>query len=81
MLRLDYTDRFTVGPGYLVSIFIAPEKYRLGLARAALIIAQRLFADDVHIAQIHNNNIASLALFKRSGYVCEARSGLYIWKP
>ncbi|MBO33445.1 MAG: UDP-2,4-diacetamido-2,4,6-trideoxy-beta-L-altropyranose hydrolase [Rhodospirillaceae bacterium] len=81
VLRLDYTDRFTVGPGYLVSIFIAPEKYRLGLARAALIIAQRLFADDVHIAQIHNNNIASLALFKRSGYVCEARSGLYIWKP
>ena len=81
VLRLDYTDRFSVASGYLVSIFIAPEKYRLGLARVALQIAQRLFVDHMHIAQIHDNNKASLALFEGTGYVRDAQSGLYLWKP
>lgn len=66
VLRLDYLADMG---GYLVSIFIAPNKYRLGIASGALTIAKRLFSWSDIYAQIKPENTASAALFESAGFI------------
>ena len=65
VIRLDRI----VAQRYEVSIFIAPEKYRLGLARIALSLLQKLHRYIDIEAEVLPGNIASEQLFLSSGYV------------
>lgn len=72
-------DRRGEAGAYEVSILIAPEKYRLGIARAALSLARRLLPDAELWADVHAENRASLALFRSAGYV--PAQGLLVNRP
>jgi len=78
MLRLDPMQGPDGNSGRLISILIAPEKYRLGLAQGALSIAQRIFSDDTLFAEILPANQASRALFEGVGFVHLERN-LFVW--
>ena len=67
VLRLDRAS----GSRFEVSIYVTPEKHRLGIGRAALALARRLVRDVALIARIKPENRASLALFARAGYVAQ----------
>lgn len=58
-----------------ISIYVAPGCQNLGLARAALSLAQRLVSDCEFIAEVLPGNTASHALFRSAGYTW--RDGLY----
>lgn len=53
---------------YMISIYIAPAKYKLGLGKAALYIIRRLLPGAEFRAEVHENNIASHALFNSVGF-------------
>jgi len=78
VLRLDPM----LGPdgetGLLISIFVAPEMYRLGLGRCALTITQRTFPNDILFAEILPTNRASRALFESVGFVPREHN-LFVW--
>jgi UDP-2,4-diacetamido-2,4,6-trideoxy-beta-L-altropyranose hydrolase len=63
MLRLDSRD-----DGLLVSVAVDPQLHRSGSGRAALRLASRIAAGKMLLAQIHPENVASLALFAAEGY-------------
>lgn len=54
---------------WLVSILIAPEARRFGLAAAALALLRRLAPEATLRAAVHPENAASVALFAGAGYV------------
>lgn len=64
VLRLDATapDRFRI------SILIAPEKRRIGIAQGALALARRLIPDAVLEAEVLSGNVASERLFAEAGF-------------
>ncbi len=64
VLRLD---RLKAG-AFEVSIAIAPERHRLGLAAAALALARRLLPEAELRAEVLPENEASAVLFRRAGY-------------
>jgi len=63
-----------------VSLLIAPEKYGLGIASAALKIGRSLKPHDRLMAVIHSQNIASQKLFIRAGYSAISKT-CYISEP
>ena len=64
-LRLDRRGR---PQAFEVSILVAPEEYRLGIAVAALALARKLMPAATFHAELLPGNEASRALFRRAGY-------------
>ncbi len=62
-----------------VNILIAPNKYSLGIAKAALLAASRLHTYMTMVAEVLPDNAASHALFKKAGFLHEG--GLYTRQP
>ena len=76
ILRLDYQQD---EQGYLVSIFVIPDKYRLGIASAALTIAKRVCEGSKIYAQVLEGNFASISLFKSAGF-SKIGNDLFVWE-
>lgn len=64
-VRLEPTDEEGV---LLVSILVAPDRYRLGLGKAALGLARQIRPDAQLLAEVLPGNAASHALFSGAGY-------------
>ena len=67
------------GDVYEVSIYVAPERWRLGIAGAALFLARRLLPEAELRAEVQVENEASQALFAAAGYRPEG--SWYISRP
>ena len=74
VLRFDPASEAS---GLEVSILVAPEKYRLGIAGAALALARKLFAEQDIYAEVLPGNAASHRLFQGAGYR-PVRDGRYV---
>ena len=77
VLRLDYIDMSEYA--YEISILIAPEYYRRGLAKAALTLIRRIFPTLEFHAEVLPGNKASHELFVETGY--QYAHGMYINTP
>ena len=66
--------------GYLISIFIAPEKYQLGIGSGALEIGKRIFSDSSLYAKVLDENKASLSLFDHAGFKYRENISHYEWR-
>jgi UDP-2,4-diacetamido-2,4,6-trideoxy-beta-L-altropyranose hydrolase len=66
---------------YLVSIYVAPHKYRLGLAMAALKALEFILDYAELRAEIHEENIASHKLFKKAGFKKDESLNAYVKYP
>lgn len=66
VLRLD--RRADAKETWVISIYTAPNKYRLGIAAAALAFAVRLRPRATLLAEVLPGNAASQALFRRAGF-------------
>lgn len=66
-LRLDRIANAS-GPAWEISINIAPECHRLGLAKAALILAKVQMPGAELVAHVMPRNKASHALFRSAGF-------------
>jgi len=62
-----------------VNILIAPSKYRLGIAKAALLAARRIHTHMTMVAEAFPDNLASNALFKTTGFL--RKKNLYTLRP
>jgi len=78
--RLEVKKTETEVQTYEVSIYINPDKYRLGLAHAALAFARAWRQRDVFRAFVMDENISSRALFLAAGYIPDGDQW-YIHKP
>ena len=67
VLLLDPID-LGEGEGYLISIFVNPEKYSLGIASAALETCKIIFPKSRLYAKILPGNNKSISLFTRVGF-------------
>ena len=67
VLRFDPID-LGEGEGYLISIFVDPEKYSLGIATGALEIGKRIFPKSKFYAKILSENNKSVSLFTSAGF-------------
>lgn len=76
VIRLDQVETGV----YLISIYIAPEKYRLGIGKAALSYASRLLPEAEFRAEIHEDNFASISLFTSMGFT-HIGNGEYVKSP
>ena len=65
--------------GYLISIYISPDKYRLGIAKDALEIVKRIFSDTLIFAKVLENNTASICLFTKAGFIYNDQSEYFEW--
>ena len=73
------TVRFDRGDGaWEVSITVAPAARGRRLATPMLLAAERALGPAVIRANVHRDNVASLALFKRAGYVVTS-DGEWLW--
>ena len=77
ILRLEKTKNSS--DSFEVNILVSPEKYRLGIAQAALLAASRLHTSMTMVADVLPDNAASHALFKKAGFLHE--DGLYFRRP
>jgi UDP-2,4-diacetamido-2,4,6-trideoxy-beta-L-altropyranose hydrolase len=68
VVRLDKKTIDGIGEAYEVSIFVAPNLYRRGVASGGLALSRELVADAVLVARVKSGNTASEALFARAGY-------------
>ena len=68
VLRLDPID-LEEGKGYLISIFIDPNKYNLGIGKCALEVAKRFFPKSKLYAKILSENKNSISLFTNAGFI------------
>ncbi len=64
---------------YEISIYVAPERWRLGIGSAALEIARTLLPEAELRAHVHSVNEASHALFAAAGY--RAEENWYVSQP
>jgi UDP-2,4-diacetamido-2,4,6-trideoxy-beta-L-altropyranose hydrolase len=62
---------------YMISIYIAPEKYSLGIGKSALSYVSQLLPDTEFRAEIHEDNHASKALFASMGFT-QIGNGEYV---
>lgn len=62
---------------YMVSIYVSPDKYRLGLATGAIDIAANMVPKAELRAEVSEGNVVSHALFRSSGFQC-VRNGYYV---
>lgn len=65
VLRLDATEGSDIRE---ISIFVSPEKYRLGIAKAGLRLVNNLFPGWTIWAEVLPSNVASQRLFEGVGY-------------
>jgi len=79
VLRLDSMDEHA--DGYMVSVLVAPDHYRQGLASGALALVRRMLPDAELHAQVLTPNEASRHLFEAAGYRFDERLGHYLNKP
>ncbi len=78
VIRLDPVNKASAA--FLVSIYISPEFYQLGIGKAALENIFRLMPNAELRAEIYDDNIASKALFTGKGF--ESRGNmLYVKQP
>lgn len=78
MLRLDAL----VAAGtdiYSVTILVAPESKRMGIATAAMMQARDAIPGAQLRAEVQDENLASQALFRRAGF--EQREDFYVYPP
>jgi UDP-2,4-diacetamido-2,4,6-trideoxy-beta-L-altropyranose hydrolase len=68
MVRLDPTVPYAQRPAYEISILVAPEYKRRGIAKGALALAQRLVPEADIIAEVLPGNLGSQKLFRGAGY-------------
>ena len=68
MVRLDRQKCSDNDDTYEISIYVAPDRYRLGLGAAGLSLARRLVPQSVLIAEVLPENVASEKLFLSAGY-------------
>lgn len=64
VMRLDPVENGV----YMISIYVDPEKYSLGIGKSALSYVSRLLPDAELRAEIHEDNLASKALFISMGF-------------
>lgn len=76
VIRLDLVETDV----YLISIYVAPEKYCLGIGKAALSYASRLLPGAEFRAEIHEDNFASKSLFTSVGFT-HIGKGEYVKNP
>ena len=77
VVRMELLDTHAPGPlEYKISIHTAPDKYRLGIGRAALELGRRLLPYATFVAHILADNKASQTLFRNAGY--DWQSGQYV---
>ena len=69
MVRLDL--KFGTPDTYEISILTAPDKYKLGIAKAALRAIHRLLPGATFLAEVHPENTASQLLFTSAGFTFE----------
>ena len=69
VLRLDRRPHRDELAAFEVSLLVAQDHYRTGIGKAALALARRLVPGAVLLADIHPENVASLALFQGAGYM------------
>jgi|APSaa5957512535_1039671.scaffolds.fasta_scaffold00497_19 UDP-2,4-diacetamido-2,4,6-trideoxy-beta-L-altropyranose hydrolase len=76
ILRLDnYGEK-----DYLISIFVTPQKFGLGIGKGAISVVQYLFEGIANLsATILPENTASLKLFESSGFIFDKEKKLFIW--
>jgi UDP-2,4-diacetamido-2,4,6-trideoxy-beta-L-altropyranose hydrolase len=67
VLRLDRLPQSS--ETWLISIYVAPDRYRLGLAGCALALVHRVRPHAAFVADVLPGNAASHALFRAAGYV------------
>ena len=79
VLRLDHVDNGK-NNGYMISIFIDPIKYRLGIATLALQTAKKFFSKFVLYAEILEQNKNSLILFNNAGFKFQEDLSCHVWK-
>lgn len=72
VIRLDPIET----GGYLISIYVAPDKYLLGIGRSALTCVMQLLPNTELRAEIHEDNRASKALFSSVGFT-QIGNGIY----
>jgi UDP-2,4-diacetamido-2,4,6-trideoxy-beta-L-altropyranose hydrolase len=75
-LRLEETE----DGAQMVSILVAPDRLRRGLAGIALGLVHAMWPQSRFLAEIHAENSPSLALFSAAGYGM-SRPGLHIREP
>lgn len=81
VIRLDpIEDKSIKHAVYLISIYISPGKYRLGLAGNVLSMVNKLMEHAELRAEVNEGNLASHSLFSGSGYIQQDDHGLYIRK-
>jgi len=79
VIRLDPVEAGSSAT-YLISIYISPDSYRMGLAKAALEIMRYVHQYAELRAEVHEQNKASHALFKSVGFLKIGESG-YVSPP
>ncbi|MGF1641974.1 MAG: UDP-2,4-diacetamido-2,4,6-trideoxy-beta-L-altropyranose hydrolase [Rhodospirillales bacterium] len=79
VVRLDRRTVDGIGDAYEVSIFVAPDRYRRGIASGGLARCRDLLPEAVLVARVKPGNTASEALFAHAGY--RRRDGWLIHGP
>ena len=67
VIRIDPVNE-NEQPTYIISIYIAPEKHRLGIGKKALEYIRNLVPSAELRAEVHEDNFASHALFSSAGF-------------
>lgn len=68
VIRLDPAKDSTFGD-FIVSIYVSPSKYRLGLGKISVTLLCEMVEGCRLLAQVHEGNAASHALFSSCGFV------------
>jgi RimJ/RimL family protein N-acetyltransferase len=68
VVRLDKKTVSGIGEAQEVSIFVAPNMYRQGVASSGLDCSRKLVPDAVLVARVKPGNVGSEALFAHAGY-------------
>ena len=78
VLRFDPVT-FGEKDGFLISIFIAPKKYQLGIGSGVLEIGKKFFSDSILYAKVFDENRASISLFENAGFKYREDVSCYEW--
>jgi len=79
VVRLDPIDDINIKhAAYMISIYVSPEKYRLGLAKNVLYMVDQIMEHAELRAEVNEGNIASHALFTCAGFIQQDDPGLFV---
>jgi UDP-2,4-diacetamido-2,4,6-trideoxy-beta-L-altropyranose hydrolase len=79
VLRLD-PKNLGEGDGYLISIFVDPDKYNLGIGKGAIEITKRIFSDSKLYAKVLSNNNNSISMFTNANFKFREDLTYFEWK-